>query len=459
MAGIQLSGLASGLDTQTIISQLMTVERVPRTQITLDQAAATKRQSLLTDLGTKVTALKLAADDLKSMATWADTQSVSTSDDSKVGAVRTAGAAPGGYAVRVASLATAERQTFTFAAPTADGSLTIFEADGTTPRATIPLKAGATVDDAAAAINSTSGAKLFAVNVNGSLVLASRTTGTPSAFQASGAGLTAQTERIPGANADIFVNDVESHPTTNVVTDAIPGVTLTLKSRTSGTDSVGINVSGPGPDQDAIVAKVQAFVDSYNTVVTAARGALGEKRVPNATTSGDAQKGTLFGDSGLSSMLDAMRTSVGSTIPGLTGLSSLSAIGVSTGAAAGTTLNADAIAGKLSFDPAKLRAALTADPLAVRKLLGGQTGTDGVAQAFNAVLAPYQGTTGILASRVTSAGSELSRLSSKLLQFDARMDSKQALLQKQFTALEQAMQQSQSVGNSLTGYINSLSNG
>jgi flagellar capping protein FliD len=34
MAGIQLSGLVSGLDTQSIISQLMAVERQPRTRIT-----------------------------------------------------------------------------------------------------------------------------------------------------------------------------------------------------------------------------------------------------------------------------------------------------------------------------------------------------------------------------------------------------------------------------------------
>jgi len=41
MAGIQMSGLVSGLDTASIIDQLMKVEKLPRTKITLDQDATT----------------------------------------------------------------------------------------------------------------------------------------------------------------------------------------------------------------------------------------------------------------------------------------------------------------------------------------------------------------------------------------------------------------------------------
>ena len=99
MAGIQLSGLVQGLDTQSIISQLMAVERQPRTRITGEQAQATKRQSLLQDINTKLTTLKTATDDLKSVTTWLDTQSVTSADETKVTATRTAGAAPGGASI------------------------------------------------------------------------------------------------------------------------------------------------------------------------------------------------------------------------------------------------------------------------------------------------------------------------------------------------------------------------
>jgi flagellar hook-associated protein 2 len=43
MAGIQLGGLVSGMDTASIIDQLMKVEKLPRAKITLGQDATTKR--------------------------------------------------------------------------------------------------------------------------------------------------------------------------------------------------------------------------------------------------------------------------------------------------------------------------------------------------------------------------------------------------------------------------------
>ncbi|HEU4975146.1 MAG TPA: flagellar filament capping protein FliD [Baekduia sp.] len=452
MAGIQLSGLVSGLDTQSIISQLIAAESAPRTRMTFQQAAATKRQSLLQELNTKVTALKNASDDLKSAGTWLDTQKVTSSDDSKVGVTRTAGAPPGGYDVAVTQLASAERRTYDYQPPAADGPLTIYEADGTTVRTTVDLKAGATVDDAVAAINSKADSKLFAVNVNGDLVLAAKDTGVSSAFSVTGAGT--QIERVAGQDAQFSIGTTSYTRSTNVVDDALPGVTLTLKAKT-GADPVGITIGGPGPDKDGVVAKVKAFVDAYNALVTTARADLSEERVPTAANSLDAQKGTLHGDSGISGMLSSLRASVAAAVPGLTGtLTSLADIGVSTGAAnSGSTINQDAVDGKLTFDSAKLTAALDSNPLGVRTLLGGIPDTPGFAQGFTDVIGPYQGTGGIFDERIQSAGKDLTRIKDQLDAFDQRMSAKQDYLQKQFTALESALQQSQSMQSSLVGYL------
>lgn len=451
MAGIQLSGLVSGLDTQSIISQLMAVENVPRTRITLQQAAAQKRQSLLQDLNTKVTALKNAADDLKSVGTWLDTQTASSTDDSKVSISRTGGAPPGGYDVTITQLAAAERQTYAYQPPAADGPLTIYGADGTTVRTTVDLKAGATVDDAVAAINSNHDANLYAVNVNGDLVLAAKTTGVGSAFSVTGAGT--QTQRVAGQDALFNVSGVDYQRSSNTVTDALPGVTLTLKSKT-GASSVGVTISGPGPDKDGISAKVKAFVDAYNALVDAGRADLSEEKVPTAANTLDAQKGTLHGDSGISGMLTSLRAVVANPVAGLTGLTSLADIGVSTGAAnTGASINQDSVDGKLTFDTGKLTDALTSDPLSVQKLLGGLSGTDGFAQAFDGVIDPYQGTGGIFDQRITSAGQELTTIQSQLDAFDQRMSAKQDFLQKQFTALETALSQSQSTQSSLVSSL------
>lgn len=456
MAGIQLSGLVSGIDTGSIIEQLMTIEKIPRTKITNDQAATTKRQSLLQDLSTKLTSLKFANDDLKSALTWLDTQTVESADTSKFTATRTSGAAPGGYDVQVNQLATADRQTYGFTSPTADGTLDIANADGSA-RVSVNVKAGDDIDAVVSAINGNSKSGLYAVNVNGSLVLSSKTTGDASGFSVSGAGLGAQTEHVAGQNAQVTVNGKSYTSQSNTVTNAVPGVTLTLKGKTTGADTVGLTVGSPGPDKDQIVTKVKAFITAYNDVVGATRGDLTDTPVVNASTADDVQKGTLFGDSGLSTMLSQFRSTLSTAVSGLSGkYTSMTDIGVSTGAAS-ATISQDALDGKLTLDETKLRAALDADPNAVRSLLGGVSGTNGFAQAFGKILSNYQGSGGLIQTRIASATSDLSDLATKLTNFDARMDAKQQLLQKQFTAMETALQSSNASGSSLSSFLSSSS--
>jgi flagellar hook-associated protein 2 len=455
MAGLQLSGLVSGIDTGSIITQLMAIEKAPRTKITLDQDATTKRQSLLQELSTKVTALKSANDDLKSVLSWLDTQTVETGDASKVTGSRTGGAPPGGYDVAITQMASAERQTFSFVSPGADGTLDIANADGSA-RASIALKAGATLDDAVAAINGSSTSKLYAVNVNGSLVLSAKSTGDSSGFAITGAGVGTQTERVAGQNALLTINGAPYERQSNTIADAIPGVQFTLKGKTAVGATVGVTVGTPGPDKDLIVTKVKAFVTAYNDVVKTARADLTEKPVVNGKTTADVQKGTLFGDSGLNGMLSQMRSTLSAPIVGLTGLTSMGDIGVSTGAAnKGSTINQDALDGLLTVDETKLRASLDSDPNGVRALLGGVNGTTGFGQTFQAVLANYQGPAGLLQSRILSATTDLGNLATKLTRFDDRMDAKEARLQKQFTAMEAALSASQSAGSNLSSLITS----
>jgi flagellar hook-associated protein 2 len=152
-------------------------------------------------------------------------------------------------------------------------------------------------------------------------------------------------------------------------------------------------------------------------------------------------------------MLKSLRSSVASKIPGLTGPSSLADIGVSTGGPNAGAINREAVDGKLTFDGAKLTAALTADPVGVRKLLGGMAGTAGFAQAFGTVLGTYAGPGGIFESRTAAAASALARLQRRLDTFDGRMDAKQAFYQKRFTALEQAMSRSQGTSGRLQAYL------
>jgi flagellar hook-associated protein 2 len=446
----------SGLDTASIIDQLMAAEKIPRTKITNDQAIDNKKVSIYNDLSTKLTALKTANDDLSSALTWIDTQTVESTDATKFTVSRTGGAPPGGYDVSVDQLAAAARQTYKFVSPSADGTLDIANADGTS-RSSIPLQAGATVDDAVTAINGSSGSNLYAVNVNGNLVLSAKTTGDQSGFGIAGSGIDSQLEDVAGKNAKVTINGTSYERQSNTITDALPGVSITLKGKTTTGSTVGLTVGAPGPDKDKIVDKLKSFVTAYNDVVTATRAATTEQPVVNASTTDDIQIGTLFGDSALSTMLSQFRTTLSSAVSGLSGsYTSMGDLGLTTGAAS-ATINQDSLDGKLVLDETKLRAALDADPNAVKALMGGMSGTNGFAQGFGSILANYQGSAGLIQSRITSATSDLTDLASKLTNFDARMDSKQALLQKQFTAMEQALSTSNSAGTSLAGLLTSSS--
>jgi flagellar hook-associated protein 2 len=453
---IQMSGLVSGLDTASIIDQLMAAEKLPRTRITNNQAIDNKKISIYNDLSTKLTALKTANDDLSSALTWIDTQTVESTDSSKFTVSRTGGAPPGGYDVSVDQLASAERQTWSFTSPTSDGQMVINNADGT-QRATVDLRAGATVDDAVSAINGATGGNLYAVNVNGSLVLSAKTTGASSGFSIAGAGAGTQTERIAGTNAKLTINGTQYERESNTIKDALPGVQFVLKGKTAAGTTEGLTVGSPGPDKDAITTKVKAFVSAYNDLVTAGRAALTDAPVVNASSDDDIVRGTLFGDSGLNDMLSSFRGSISAAIPGLSGtLRSLADIGISTGASTlSGSISQDSLDGKLTLDTDKLSTALDADPLTVRSLLGGTAGVDGFAQGFRNILRNYQGSAGMIQARITSTNSDLTDLAAKLTTFDSRMDAKQQLYTKQFTAMETAMANSQAAGSKLSSFASS----
>src|ERR1700760_4048112 len=160
MGAVQLTGLASGLDTGAIIDKLMANERSgPRSRLLTQQSALQTRQRTLGDVASGLTARGDAAQRLASAATWQDPQTVTSSDAAKVGAKLVSGAAPGGYTVTISGLATAAQRTYAFTPPAEASTL----ASG---RATIAVPAGATVDAVIGALNSEPSAGVIALGVD-----------------------------------------------------------------------------------------------------------------------------------------------------------------------------------------------------------------------------------------------------------------------------------------------------
>jgi flagellar hook-associated protein 2 len=470
---INFGGLASGLDTNTIVDQLMAIERQPQTRLKLQQARIDVRKSALSDIETRLKNLQLAAQDLKSPTLWLDTQSVDVNDSTKVAATRTGGAGTGGYQVQIDTLASASQHWFTYAPPAADQTIS-FDYGGTDPlnaptkHYSVTLPAGSDIAAAASSINSSSDSPVYASVItmpDGSqqLAFSSKATGDQSDFSVSGAAgvLTGQTRAVPGTNATGNVNGVAFNEQANVVASAIPGVTLTLKGVTGATNPVTVTVGAPGPDKNAISAKVKAFADQYNSTVSFIKSKLDEKPVPNATTSADQNKGVLYGDTALSALLSQMRVAMTSqyTADGTVSpdFDQMSEIGVSTGKTTGSSaLNADSVAGKLTFDGDTFMAALTKDPSSVRKMLSGTTTFSGFAQSFDNLLKPVVQADGTLDQTIKSQDSLRRALSDQISRMDDLLAKKQELLKSQFTAMETAMQSSQSQGQWLSGQLAQL---
>ncbi|MBI2510762.1 MAG: flagellar filament capping protein FliD [Opitutae bacterium] len=109
MAGLQLSGLASGFDWKSLVEQLMSVEQVRVTRLEKEQATNTAQSSALSTLGTKITALTAAADALKDVSVFSSRKVSSATTDSTWTLSASAGSASGSYRIAVSKLATASR--------------------------------------------------------------------------------------------------------------------------------------------------------------------------------------------------------------------------------------------------------------------------------------------------------------------------------------------------------------
>jgi flagellar hook-associated protein 2 len=447
MAGIQVGGLASGMDTESIITQLMSIERVPRTRVARQQVTVQARQDALRAIDTKLTNLKLAAMDLRSAALWSPKQSITSGTEGVLSARQLSGAAPGGYTVGVSSLASADSRTYQWNA--GGGNLTVDYQAGAGPLSKTFDLTGQTLDDAVSTINSDGASPVWAVNVGGKLSLSRRETGDHATwgFDASGPAVGALTGSRDGANAAYTIaGDATTYSShTNVASDGLPGVELTFKS--IGTSTV--SVSAPAADPAEAATKLKAFISAYNDAVDLVRGKLSEKRVVNPQTDADAQQGALFGDSSLSGVLTSLRQSISTA--------GLDTVGVKL-AATGSGNAPDALAGKLTFDQAAFDAAWATNPADVQAKLGSPSAA-GFAQSFEALLEPItRSGDGLLDQRVGDADRELTYIKDNLATIDLRLQTKEDRLRKQFTAMESALAASQSASSSLAGQLAQLSN-
>jgi flagellar hook-associated protein 2 len=445
---LQITGLASGLDTNSIISALIAIDQQPITALQNQSSGLSATNTALSSVQTALQQLSASAKALGSASLFTNTQTATSTNSTLVSATATTGtgAVIGSYQVGVTNLASSAQRTFSFTSPTAADTVTI---DGQQ----VSLNANASAQDLVNAVNSNSNLDVWATATDsGTVVFSNRATGDTGTnyIQVSdtSGSLTEQTALAQqGTNAQYTINGVAHSSASDTITNGIAGVTLSLNGLTTTTGTVTVNVSPPAPNSQSIQTAVQAFVTSYNQVISQIQTQLSTQ--PSKT---DPTVGTLFGDPDLRDVLSNMRQAMytpGSGLP--QSMSSMLNIGVSTGAASGSALpSQNAINGDLSLNADTLTQALTSNPSGVAAMLKSWS------QSFSGIVDTESQVGGTLDTRIQGDNQQISDISSRIQAMQETLNAKQTALQAQFAALEATLSQNQSTASWLSSQINAL---
>jgi len=372
MAGLSVSGLISGLDTDSLIAQLMAIERKPVVDLQDRKSKLQAQSDAWRDINTRLYNLQSRAYDLKQAYSFYS-KKVSSSDETIATATASTDTALGVYTLSVAQLAQAHVvASGRFASPNASLG---YSGTPTINGQTVTITAADTLNSIRDKINATPsiGVTASVVQVdatNYELVLTRQQTGsTQIAFVDNNAVLTNLGLLVGGVantiqaaqDAQLTVNGVTVTRSTNQISDVIPGMTFNLKRAGTPTAPLQVNLEVKN-DADKTVAAVQAFVDQYNSLM--------DFIADETKYDPDKKQGAvLFGDAGVYQLQSSLRQSVTAAVPGLPAtLNNLAQVGITTGAYGST----DGKLGKLTFDAQKLRDQLGADLDGVAKLFGAQ---------------------------------------------------------------------------------------
>jgi flagellar hook-associated protein 2 len=436
MGNASISGLASGLDTATIISQLMQLEALPQAKLKTNLGVEQNVLKNLQTLNAKVAALTTQARDLADGSGFGAL--TATSSSQAVTVTATTGTVGGSFSFTVDRLASAHRLTFDDLATNDDVVVTSgTTVDLTIGGATKTLDTGdGTLDGLVAALNApgtgVSAAKVR-VSTDGAgvssyrLVVSALETGAAQSFTLSNVGPTTVSV---GQDAAITMGSDTITSARNTFSGVIPGADVTVTAAAVGT-SVDVTVAR---DTSKVKDNVKALVDAVN----AALADIDSLSSYNASTR---TSGPLAANSAVrqlrNDLLSAVYPSDGSSM-------------------ADVGLQTDRY-GKLVFDEEKFAAAYAADPASVAARFTNGT-VDGFAtRVANVAESASHKDTGTITGAITGRTTAIGRLEDSIEAWDLRLELRRTSLQQRFTALETALSQMNSQASWLAGQISSLS--
>ncbi|WP_303229616.1 flagellar filament capping protein FliD [Comamonas kerstersii] len=467
-------GIGSGLDVESIVTQMIALEKQPIKTLEAKAEVIQSKISTYGEIKSLTDDLNAAVRDLTLDRTW-NTVKINSSNSSAVNATMTGSAAAGSYNIKVEQLAQSQTSVsgkFDAATQLGAGVMRFEVGNPAKPNGVtsydIDISASDNLEKVVAKIN---GHKDLSKTVIASIItdaagkqqlmVRSRDTGTDSQFAVSfGAGVVTKEEydadNSVGAvgslkplaagglkdldtgfsttqqakNAEIFLNGVALESTSNTFAETIPGLSISVSAK-------GESLLTLTQDKDAVQASIQKFVDAYN--------ALNDLLGSSTKYDQDSKvAGVLQGDSSTVSLQNALRMLTQNVVGNASGaLNRLSDAGIQM-----------LQGGKLSVNSTKLATAL-GDVDALKSMFAAKA--EGLEQggiavrfkSFTDQLLAYEGT---LNSKTDSLEDQLKRNSSEIDKVEKRAETVEERLRKQYTALDVKMA---SLG-SLSSYVEQM---
>lgn len=458
---------SSGIDVQTLVSQLMTVERQPITRLNNQENSYQAKLSAYGTVKSAVSTFQAAVQKLNSTSSF-QVLKATPADTSILTATASSSAVAGTYSLEVSSLAQSQQLV---AAGQASSTATIGGGATTTLSFDFGTISGGTFDSVtgkytgASFASSGGGVKTVTIdNTNNTLegirdaintanigvsativndgsgspyrlVLSSNTSGASNSMSISVSGEAAigsllsndptgtqnLAQTVTAQNANLKVNGISVTKSSNTITDAIQGVTLNLLSKTTSATTLTVS-----KDNSATTASAESLVKAYNDLYSVLKGISAYDPV---TKTG----GALQGDSSIRSMMSQLRTILSTSVSG-GAYSTLAEVGITTQAG-----------GTLKLDSTKFTAAVNSNQADVANLFassGGYANTlnDWATSALNITI--NSRTSGI-SERISSIGKQISTLEARMITIEQRY-------RTQFTSLDKMLSSMSSTSSYLT---------
>jgi flagellar hook-associated protein 2 len=479
MASISSAGIGSGLDVNSIITQLMALERRPLTTLESTKATLDAKISSIGQLQSLMSTLRDKAGALSLPALWARSTGTSSAATS-VSVTTGANAVAGSYAVQVQQLAapqTVSSRAFAAsdtAATFGPGTLTIeLGAHTGTPTSGFTPKAGATAvaitidaaDDTLAevrdkinAANAGVTATIVRDDSGARLALRSTSTGAANGFRvvatetaddgvaANGLSALAYDPLAVGSqmtlsqtarDAQATVNGIAITSASNTLADVSDGVTLKLLAVTTG--AVDVTVA---PDSAALKTAIADFTAAFNAVSSFIR---------DQTKYDETSKvaGAMQGDSLPLGLQRQLRALLGEASSASATFDRLADIGI-TLKADGTLTTDDALLAAGLAKPAELRAFFATD--------GDSTAATGVMRRIKELGDALLGSDGVFESRTDSLRTRLERNADDRERVETRLEQTEARMRAQYEALDRNMAKLNGLSTYVTQQMEALNN-